>query len=115
MDVYDGNRTATTQNDFARQQKVHPSTLSKWKQLPGFHEAVMERVRAGFGWSMPDIYAALVRGARKENAQLIKLAMEMAGEHTDRQKIEHEGEVTFHVVYDNPSEGADTDPAPKTT
>lgn len=82
------DRKPMTQALLADQLGVHEKTISRWKQLPGFTEAVIDRSRELLKSNLPEIYGALNREAEKGSFQHIKLVMEMTGEHTDRQQIE---------------------------
>lgn len=84
-------RSPMTEQLFAAEIGVTDRTLRRWKQLPDFREAVTKRARELLGDDLPEIYGALRREAGKGNFQHIKLALEMTGEYTERQTIEHSG------------------------
>lgn len=59
---------------------VREETLSRWKQKPGWNEAVNALARERLGQHLPEIYGALVREAEKGSIQHIRTALELAGE-----------------------------------
>lgn len=68
---------------FAEQIGVREETLSRWKRLPGLTAEASRRARDLLKSDLPEIYGALVREAKAGSFQHIKLALEVAGEHTD--------------------------------
>jgi hypothetical protein len=81
-------RSPKTQKQFAAQSKHDEGTLSDWKRLPGFMDDVNGLARTQLKDNLTDIYAALVKAATTGDVSAIKLAMEMSGEYTPRQKID---------------------------
>ena len=70
-------RSPPTQIDVAEVIGVTNVTLSRWKALPGFEEAVVQKARDAMQSRLPDVYGALTREAEKGSYQHIKLIMEM--------------------------------------
>jgi len=81
-------RNPKTQKQFATQSHHDEGTLSDWKRLPGFMDSVNAIARAQLKDSLTDIYAALVKAAINQDVGAIKLAMEMSGEYTPKQKLD---------------------------
>lgn len=75
------------QSDFAKQIGVVESTLWRWKKEPGFAEEVARLSRALLKDDLPDIFGALISMAKAGSYQHIKLALEVAGEHTDEVNV----------------------------
>jgi len=73
-------RIPFNQEHFAKKIGVVDSTLSRWKRLEGWDEAVIEIARKHLLRDLPQIYAALSREARKGSIQHIRTALELAGE-----------------------------------
>lgn len=97
------DRVPASQEMLAREMGVHMSTLSKWKRLDGWQEAVNAKVRSTLGERLNEVYGALLREAERGSFPHIKLILEMTGDY--RERPEHSGEITLRVVYgtDNPS------------
>ncbi len=76
-------RDPPTQRELAKRLKVNEVTLSRWKQEPGLTREAATLAREMLADDLPDIYGALVRLAKAGSFQHIKLALEVAGEHTD--------------------------------
>ena len=93
------DRVPTTEQFFAAKINVTDRTLRRWKQLPGFRQAVTQRAREFLGSDLPEIYGALRREAVKGSFAHIKLSLELTGEHTD--KLEHGGEVGVKIEFVN--------------
>lgn len=74
------DRIPPTQELLAPELGVHPITLTRWKALPGWNEAVNALARERLGYHLPEIYGALVREAEKGSIQHIRTALELAGE-----------------------------------
>jgi hypothetical protein len=76
-------RRPITEQLLAGELGVTDRTLRRWKQLPGFREAITQRARELLGDDLPEIYGALRREAIKGSFPHIKMAMEMTGEYSD--------------------------------
>lgn len=74
------DRTPKTQRALAELVGVHEQTISRWKQLPGFADAVTHLARRLLAEDLPAIYGALRDQAKQGSFQHIKLALELAGE-----------------------------------
>lgn len=75
------------QCDLAKEIGVKRETLSRWKRLPGLTEEASRLARALLKDDLPEIFGALRREARAGSFQHIKLALEVAGEHTDEVNV----------------------------
>lgn len=87
-------RKPKTQGAFAKELGVHETTLSDWKKLPGFMGEVTTLARGQLQNALTDIYAALVKAASSGDVQAIKLALEVSGEYTPKQKVDLDVDVT---------------------
>jgi hypothetical protein len=85
-------RTPPNQNMVADVIGVTNVTLSRWKALDGFEDAVIDMARAAMRGRLPDIYGALVREADKGSFQHIKLIMEMTGQYLPAMDVTSGGE-----------------------
>lgn len=92
------DRSPPTQEMLADELGVRRETLSRWKQLPGFKEAVTQRARELLGDDLPEIYGALRREAAHGSYQHIKLALELVGEYAEKQRVEHSGKIQTEDV-----------------
>jgi hypothetical protein len=81
-------RKPKTQRQLADQFGVHEATLSDWKKMPGFRDAVNALALDLVRDDVANIVAALVREAKKGSAQHIKMALEMAGLYTEKLEID---------------------------
>lgn len=73
-------RAPPHQEMLAERLGVNPATLWRWRNKPGFQEAVNRYARQMLVNDLPDIYGAIVREAIKGSYQHAKLALELAGE-----------------------------------
>lgn len=80
-------RDPHTQGELARSMGITDATLSRWKHWPGFAEEVAKLSRQFLKDDLPDIFGALIREAKNGSYQHIKLALEVAGEHTDEVNV----------------------------
>ena len=78
------SRTPPSQDLYADSIGINRKTLYRWKNLDGFMDAVVALARQNLRDSLPDIYGALAREAIKGSAPLIKLALEVTGEHQEK-------------------------------
>jgi hypothetical protein len=81
------DRHPPTQGLLADQLGVSLVTISRWKRKPEFNEAVTARARELLGSDLSEIYASLRREAIAGSFQHIKLALELAGEYTERREL----------------------------
>lgn len=97
-------REPATQGQFALKIGVHENTLARWKKLEGFNTAVGELAREQVDEHLPDIYGALVKGAKAGRLGHIKTCLEVAQHYVERRvmhgdnsadpiKVEHSGTV----------------------
>lgn len=80
-------REPATQGEFAKEIGVVDSTLSRWKKETGFGAEVGRLSRELVKDDLPDIFGALIGQAKAGSFQHIKLALEVAGEHTDEVNV----------------------------
>jgi len=90
------DRIPPTQRALAEKLGLNENTLTRWKKIPELMEAAVGVARHGMRDRLPEIYAALTREAEKGSYQHIKLALEVTGEHVDKQEID----VRTNVVVD---------------
>ena len=74
------DRIPPTQELLAGELGVHEVTLSRWRRLPGFTEAVNALAREALGARLPDVYGALVRRAETGDVPAIRTILELVGE-----------------------------------
>ena len=92
------DRFPPTQDLLAPELGVREETLSRWKKLDGWQEAVNGLARSSVGESLPQVYGALVREAEKGSIQHIRTVLELTGE---LKQMGTEGnEIVFRVVRD---------------
>ena len=77
-------REPATRAALAEEMGIHHSTLWRWTQQPGWTEAVNALARDMLTSNLPEIYAALIKGAIQGNYQHIELALRMAGEYNPK-------------------------------
>lgn len=77
-----------SQQDFARQHGIHETTLSDWKNLPGFWDRVWERFTDFYlQGQLPAINRALIRKAKAGDRQAIELVYKVAKRIADRLEV----------------------------
>lgn len=81
-------RKPKTQAGFAELIGMHETTLSDWKKIPGFMAEVTTIAREQLRDALSDVYGALVKRALDGDVQAIKLALEVSGEYTPKQKVD---------------------------
>lgn len=98
-------RKPKTQDAFAKEIGVDPSTLWYWKRLPGFQDEVSRLCREMLKDNITDIYAALINKAIDGDVPAIKLAMEMTREYIPRQEVSGTdgGDLVIKVRYEDKS------------
>ena len=68
-----------THKEVADLLRISPTTLSKWKKLPGFWEEVYSEAKAIIGDAIPEILASMVREANRGNVSAAKLCLQTMG------------------------------------
>jgi hypothetical protein len=102
------SRTPPTQELFADECGLNPSTLWRWQKLDGFRAAVTARAREMVGDALPNIYGALVDKADRGDVPAIKLVLELTGEYTQRQEVSGpDGGPMYVVRWDEPANDTD--------
>lgn len=95
-------RTPPTEELLAEELNLSDRTLTRWKHIDGWQDAVNREARKSIGKKLPEVYGALVREAEKGNYQHIQLIMEMTGEYTKTQRninnSDIKGEITLRFV-----------------
>ncbi len=71
-------RTPTLQKELAAQIGVDESTLWRWKQQPGFMDAVSAIIKAELQNEVPEIMAVLVREAKAGKIEAIRDCLAIA-------------------------------------
>lgn len=76
------DRDHATQEDLAAHLGINPATLSRWKKMDGFREAVIDVAEDLLRDDLPEIYGALSREAKNGSYQHIRLALEVTGRYS---------------------------------
>jgi hypothetical protein len=92
------DRFPPTQQLFAATIGMDNGTLSRWKKLDGWQEAVNEIAQSHLRVAVPEVMGALRREAEKGSFQHIKLFLEMMGMHVDKQ--ESTGDLRIRIERD---------------
>lgn len=66
--------------EIARELKVSPGLLSRWRALPGFQEALEETCLEQIMGEMPRLLQALTEKAKEGNVQAIKILFDYLGQ-----------------------------------
>jgi hypothetical protein len=66
--------------EIARELKVSPGLLSRWRALPGFQEALEETCKDRIMEEMPRLLQALTEKAKEGNVQAIKILFDYMGQ-----------------------------------
>ena len=66
--------------EIARELKVSPGLLSRWKALPGFQEALEETCKDRIVEEMPRLLQALTEKAKEGNVQATKILFDYMGQ-----------------------------------
>ncbi|OHB94149.1 MAG: hypothetical protein A3E19_06270 [Planctomycetes bacterium RIFCSPHIGHO2_12_FULL_52_36] len=66
--------------EIARELKVRPGLLSRWRALPGFQEALEETCRELIMEEMPRLLQALTEKAKEGNVQAAKILFDYMGQ-----------------------------------
>ena len=80
-------RERKTHAEIAEQIGVTERTLYRWKDLPGLTRAASRLSREMLSDELPEIFGALLKRAKAGSFPHIKLALEVAGEHTDEVNV----------------------------
>jgi hypothetical protein len=84
-------RTPRSQRALAAQFEIREATLSDWKRLPGFGDAVTELALEWVKAELAPILFAQVAHARSGSLEHAKWLFEVAGVWSPKQRHEHEG------------------------
>ena len=87
-------RNPKTVDLFAKSIGVDRTSLWRWSKLPGFTEEVAQSGRSYLKSELGEIFGALVKRALDGDVQAIKLALEVSGEYTPKQKVDLDIDVT---------------------
>lgn len=68
-----GNRT---QQEIAEEIGIKPQTLSSWKKLPGFMDAVLTRAKELLRTSIPEVYHSLSMRSKAGSDRHIKIFLD---------------------------------------
>jgi hypothetical protein len=85
------DRKPRTQRALAAQLEIREGTLSDWKRLPGFGQAVTELALEWVKTALAPILFAQVAQARSGSLEHAKWLFEVAGIWSPKQRHEHEG------------------------
>jgi len=75
------NRIPPTEAEIALELKRRPTTLQRWRTLPGFQEAVLQAIKEHLHQRLPDIYESIGQQAEGGDFRFIKLSLELMGYH----------------------------------
>lgn len=81
-------RDPKQQRQLAGMLEVHETTLSDWKRLPGWHDAVYELAMRHVVSDLVPVLYAQVREAKRGSLPHAQWLFEIAGKWTPKQKIE---------------------------
>jgi hypothetical protein len=84
-------REPPLQSQLARKLGVRESTLSVWKGLPGWSDAVYELARAAMTADLTPILHAQVRKAREGSLPHAQWLFELAGKWAPSKRLDHTG------------------------
>lgn len=87
-------RLPETQAEFASEQNVDESTLSRWKHDPNFKEDLFRACQRWAGDKTPNVNMGLYAKACKGDPAAVKLWYQIFEGFSEKTKVEHEGEVT---------------------
>jgi hypothetical protein len=82
-------REPKQQKQLARLLEVHEVTLSEWKRLPGWHDAVYEMAMSEIKGELVPVLHAQVREAKKGSLPHAQWVFEVAGKWTPTTRREH--------------------------
>lgn len=80
-------RTPLTQGGFAREIGVREETLSRWKLLDGFQDAVKALIMSRFGDVLHDVVYSFKREAMKGSYQHQRTYFEMMGLYVEKHEV----------------------------
>lgn len=90
-------RSPKSQRDLARQLQHDPATLSDWKRLPGFHEAVYAMVLSEIKSDLGPILRSHAKRA-KTNLDSAKWIFEVTGLWTPKQQQQSDSVIRVEYV-----------------
>ena len=96
-------RSPKTQRQLATQLEVHEVTLSEWKRLPGWNEAVYDLAMEVIRGELTPILHAHAKLARK-NLDSAKWLFELAGKWTPKQQTQSDAVIRVEYVNDGDAE-----------
>lgn len=92
-------RTPKTQQQLAKQLGHDPATLSDWKRIPGWHDAIYDLAMAHvLGDLVPVLHAQVVQ-AKKGSLTHAQWLFEVAGKWSPKQRLEHSGNDGAPLVF----------------
>jgi len=106
-------RTPPTQDMLAGDLGLNAATLSRWRKLDGFQDAVTALARKFLSDDLPDIYGALRREAVKGSFNHIKLSLELSGEHIERVDVTSGGQPVKGYAIFSPDDWDDEEGEPE--
>lgn len=92
-------RSPKTQQALAKDLGHDPATLSDWKRLPGWHEAVYDMAHAAVTGELVPVLHAQVREAKKGSLPHAQWLFEVAGKWSPKQRLEHSGRDGAPLVF----------------
>ena len=95
-----------TQNEFAVSVNVHFTTLSRWKNIPGFMDAVYNESLKYLEDDLPEIIGAMSKEAKTGNVKAAELVLQLAKKWTPKQIQENTGKVVFRITKPGEEDGS---------
>lgn len=74
-----GQRVPKTQQQLAKEIGVHQDTLTDWKKLPGFFDAVNQLARELVKHDVAEVLGTVRREAKRGNLPYVNMVLSMAG------------------------------------
>lgn len=99
-------RVPLTQRMLAQELHIDEATLSDWKHIDGWDEAVNAIVMASMPRELPEIMGSFLAEARKGSYQHQKTYFEMIGAYTPKQEVD--GDIHLRVIYDTGNNAGNT-------
>jgi len=90
------NRKPKTQQALARKLGVSRETLSRWKRLPGFGDAVYSEARRCLDGRLPAILDRLGDRAEEGDLAAIRLTLEVTGRYVETRALDVRGTVAMY-------------------
>jgi hypothetical protein len=88
------------QRDLALEIGVVEDTLSRWKDLPGFRDAVNAQAREYVRDDIPEVLFAIRKAAKQGSVPHIQMALVMAGMAADVQAAQPQPTVKVYAGFD---------------